>query len=44
MFTTNIKNVILMCSSNLMLHSQYNELKGSKKIYFASLNNQLAVA
>lgn len=44
MLTQNNIQVILMCASNMMLHSQYNELKGSDKISFAGLSNQLAVA
>lgn len=44
MFTQNNIQVILMCVSNKMLHSQYNESNDSDEIYFASPNNQLAVA
>ena len=44
MLTQNNTQVILMCVSNKMLHSQYNESNDSNEFYFASLNNRLAVA
>ena len=44
MLTQNNIQVILMCVSNKMLHSQYNESNDLDEFYFASLNNRIAVA
>lgn len=42
MLTQNNIQVVLMCVSNKMLHSQYNESNDSNKFYFAGLSNQPA--